>query len=85
MNDWFRGDGGELIEVRYLHIPDMPADEVDEIVCGPMHLETLSERRAYLQVAGLKVNILARRGRLSITCEPANCTRIDAPTSEQEA
>ena len=78
-SDWFRGDGGELIEVRYLDIPDLPPGEIDEIVCGPMHLETTDSDRAYITVAGLRVNIVAvKRGRLSITCESDDCTRIEA-------
>jgi hypothetical protein len=76
-HDWFRGDRGELIEVRYLDIPDLPPGEIDEIVCGPMHLETLDVNRAYIRVAGLMVNIVGlKRGRLSITCEPDDCAPI---------
>jgi type IV secretory pathway protease TraF len=76
-SDWFRGDGGELIEVRYLHIPGVASDEIDEIVCGPMHLETMDADRGYINVAGLMVRIHAIKGRLSITCEPDDCTRIN--------
>ena len=78
-SDWFRGNGGELIEVRYLDIAGVASDEIDEIVCGPVHLETTDSDRAYIIVAGLRVNIVAvKRGRLSITCEPDDCTRIEA-------
>ena len=78
-SDWFRGDGGELIEVRYLDIAGVASDEIDEIVCGPVHLETTDVHRAYINVAGLMVRIVAvKRGVLSITCEPDDCTRIEA-------
>ena len=87
-SDWYRGENGELIEVRPQHIPDMPPDEIDEIdeiICGPMHLETLDEGVAYIRVAGLMVNIRAvNRGDLSITCEPDDCTRIDVPPTEKD-
>ncbi len=74
----FRGNEGELIEVRYLDIPGLPSGEIDEVICGPVHLETLDTNHAYLNVAGLMVNIWARKGgRLSITCEPDDCTRIE--------
>lgn len=44
-----------------------------------MHLETLDSGHAYLRVAGLMVNVRAvKRGYLSITCEPDDCTRIEA-------
>ena len=87
MSDWFRSneDASEVVEVRYLDIPDLPPGEIDEIVCGPMHLETLDSGRAYLRVAGLMVNIVAvKRGRLSITCEPDDCTRLDAPPTRTD-
>ena len=74
--DCFQGPAGEHIEVKYLDIPGLPPDEVDEIVCGPMHLETLDADHAYLSVAGLMVHIWAMEGRLSITCEPDDCTPI---------
>lgn len=75
--DCFRGTHGEHIEVGYLHIPGLPSDEIDEIVCGPMHLESLGVGNAYLRVAGLMVRIQAlSQGRLSITCEPDDCTPI---------
>lgn len=83
-SDWFRGDAGELIEVRYLDIPDLPSGEIDEIVCGPVHMETLDANHAYLRVAGLMVNVWATDGgRLSITCEPDDCTPIAVPPTEQ--
>lgn len=83
MSDWFRSneEPHEVVEVRYLDIHGLPANEIDEIVCGPMHLETLDSNHAYIRVAGLMVNVWATDGgRLSITCEPDDCTPIEVPS-----
>lgn len=85
MSDWFRSneDPHEVVEVRYLDIPDLPSGEIDEIVYRDLHLETLDGGSAYITVAGLMVSIRAvKRGHLSITCEPDDCERIDAPPTE---
>lgn len=84
MSEVYRGENGEIIEVRYLDIPDRPTAPnglplVDEIVCGPMHLETLDDNALYLRVAGLMVNVWAHGGRkaqLSVTVEPDGCERV---------
>lgn len=83
MSDWFRDndDPDEVVEVRYLDIPDLPPGEIDEIVYRGLHMETMTSDSAYINVAGLMIHIRAvKRGYLSITCEPDNCTRVEAPT-----
>lgn len=78
----FIGESGARIEVRYLD--DQRAQnglrEIDEIVSGTTHLETIDQRTAYLTLDGLRVMLRAENRRpggltLSIWCEPDGATR----------
>jgi hypothetical protein len=85
----YRGESGQTIIVRYQAIPGHThaingLREVDEIVCGSVHLETLTLGALYLRVDGLTVNVWAHRegGRLSVTVEPDGAERIADPASQ---
>lgn len=78
----FIGESGARIEVRYLD--DQCAAnglrEIDEVVSGLFHLETMTQRDAYITLDGLRVMLRAENRRpggltLSIWCEPDGATR----------